>query len=55
MKDLKKIKAIWFGPSASAAEPVSNFKRDNKHGEERLVFASTGGLFIRNSKYRRIS
>ena len=46
VKDLKRFETIWF-------EPVSSFKRDNM--AKTRVFASTGGLFIRNSKDRRIS
>ena len=45
-KDLKSFEAIWFGPSA-----VSDFKSGDGEG----LFASAGGLFIRNSKDLRIN
>ena len=50
-KDLKRFEAIWFGPSALAGEPVSDFKFEMTTWRRRRGVRIERGVFIRNSEY----
>ena len=51
----EKIRGYLVRPLSVSGRTRFGFRNDSKHGEERWVFATTGGLFIRNSKDLRIT